>query len=162
MPKERRRSLREVGLSRSTSCDGSSKERKPKAPGICDELFQMAEHIGSTSEHGELRGGGERTSLKTCRVPQVTITPEGDACPREMRLEEFDQPNGTLCRKLSNSSISSTGSSTAFEESEDDILSDTETKSKGIVTLEQLVDTGEVCYLWQLSRSFPDTFLGSL
>ncbi|KAL2099101.1 hypothetical protein ACEWY4_005581 [Coilia grayii] len=150
MPKERRRSLREVGLSRSASCDGSAKERKAnlKAPGICDELFQMAEHIGSTSGHAELRGGVERTTLKTCRVPQVTITPEGDACPREMKLEDWDEANGTLCRKLSNSSISSTGSSTVFEESEDDILSDNETKSKGIVTLEQLVDSGEQTKPW--------------
>ncbi|MBN3298800.1 IP3KA kinase, partial [Amia calva] len=45
--------------------------------------------------------------------------------------------------------MSSTGSSSVLEESEDDILSDNETKSKGIVTLEPVEDTGIVsgdCY----------------
>lgn len=146
MPKERRRSLREVGLPRSGNCDGSNRERKanPKATEIGDELLPMAEQTGSTSGQEEFRGGDGRSTLRTCCVPQVTITPEGDACPREMKLEDWDEVNETLRRKLSNSSISSTGSSTVFEESEDDILSDNETKSRGIVTLEQLVDTGEV------------------
>ncbi|XP_012682232.1 inositol-trisphosphate 3-kinase A [Clupea harengus] len=150
MPKERRRSLREVGLPRSGNCDGSNRERKanPKATEIGDELLPMAEQTGSTSGQEEFRGGDGRSTLRTCCVPQVTITPEGDACPREMKLEDWDEVNETLRRKLSNSSISSTGSSTVFEESEDDILSDNETKSRGIVTLEQLVDTGEHTKPW--------------
>lgn len=83
------------------------------------------------------------------RVPQVTITPEGGGCSREMQQEDWeDVVDGPLRRKLSNSSISSTGSSAV--ESEDDLLSDNESKSKGIITLEHLVDTGEVsqgCYV---------------
>lgn len=77
------------------------------------------------------------------RVPQVTITPEGGGSSREMQQEDWDDVvEGPLRRKLSNSSISSTGSSAV--ESEDDLLSDNESKSKGIVTLEHLVDAGEV------------------
>lgn len=80
------------------------------------------------------------------RVPQVTITPEGGGSSREMQQEDWDDAvDGSLRRKLSNSSISSTGSSVV--ESEDDLLSDNESKSKGIVTLEHLVDTGEVSEL---------------
>uniref|UniRef100_A0A672RDF4 Kinase n=1 Tax=Sinocyclocheilus grahami TaxID=75366 RepID=A0A672RDF4_SINGR len=82
-------------------------------------------------------------------VPQVTITSDGDS--REITEEDLEEEvNGRLRRKLSNSSISSNGSSTAFDESEDDFLSDNETKSKGIVTLEHLgdsVDSGEVGYV---------------
>jgi len=81
-------------------------------------------------------------------VPQVTITSDGDS--REITEEDLEEEvNGRLRRKLSNSSISSNGSSTAFDESEDDILSDNETKSKGIVTLEHFgdsLDSGEVGY----------------
>lgn len=83
---------------------------------------------------------------RECLVPQVTITSDGNS--REITEEDLEEEvNGRLRRKLSNSSISSNGSSTAFDESEDDILSDNETKSKGIVTLEHLgdsVDSGEV------------------
>lgn len=80
-------------------------------------------------------------------MPQVTITSDGDS--REITEEDL-KDNGQLRRKLSNSSISSNGSSTGVDESEDDILSDNETKSKGIVTLEHLsdsVDSGEVGYV---------------
>ena len=74
-------------------------------------------------------------------VPQVTITPEGCGASRELQQGDWDEVvEGPLRRKLSNSSISSTSSSVA--ESEDDILSDGE--SKGIVTLEHLVESGEV------------------
>ncbi|XP_061599781.1 inositol-trisphosphate 3-kinase A [Cololabis saira] len=84
----------------------------------------------------------------SCRVPQVTITPEGGGCPREIRQEDWDDDavNGSLRRKMSSSSISSTGSSAV--ESEDDLLSDGE--SKGIVTLEQYVDAGESKSWWKL------------
>lgn len=74
------------------------------------------------------------------QVPQVTITPEGGGCSREIRQEDWDDAaDGKLRRNPSNSSISSTGSSAV--ESEDDLLSDNESKSKGIITLEHLVDT---------------------
>lgn len=76
-------------------------------------------------------------------VPQVTITPEGGGSSREIQQKDLeDVVEGPLCRHLSNSSISSTGSSAV--ESEDDLLSDNESKSKGIITLEHLADAGEV------------------
>lgn len=82
-------------------------------------------------------------------MPQVTITPEGGGSSREMQQEDWDKAvDGTLRRKLSSSSVSSTGSSVA--ESEDDLLSDTETASKGIVTLEHLQDAGDIKPWWKL------------
>lgn len=75
-------------------------------------------------------------------VPQVTITgaPEQDGSSRELPQEDWGRAvDEALRRKLSSSSISSTGSSAV--ESEDDLLSDSESsRSRGIVTLEQLGD----------------------
>lgn len=112
---------------------------------ICDDQAQMAEqYSGQAGFFCDGKPG------RGCLVPQVTITSDGDS--REISAEDLeeDEVNGRLRRKLSNSSISSNGSSTVFDESEDDILSDNETKSKGIVTLEHLgdsVDSGEVGYV---------------
>uniref|UniRef100_G3P1Y5 Kinase n=1 Tax=Gasterosteus aculeatus aculeatus TaxID=481459 RepID=G3P1Y5_GASAC len=93
--------------------------------------------------------GAPATVMDAPRVPQVTITPEGGGSPREMRQEDWDDAaEGTLRRKLSNSSMSSTGSSAV--ESEDDVLSDNESKSEGIITLEHLVDSGESKAWWKL------------
>lgn len=151
MPKERRRSLREAVLSRSSLiCDGSvrggggGRAENFSSTEICDDPSQMAEQY--SGQAGFLRDGKPG---RGCLVPQVTITSDGDS--REISAEDLeeDEVNGRLRRKLSNSSISSNGSSTAFDESEDDILSDNETKSKGIVTLEHFgdsVDSGEVGY----------------
>ncbi|XP_068608200.1 inositol-trisphosphate 3-kinase A [Brachionichthys hirsutus] len=73
-------------------------------------------------------------------VPQVTLTPDGCGTSRVVLQEDWEGArNGPLRRKLSNSSVSSTGSS-AGGESEDDLLSDSESKSKGLVTLEHLVE----------------------
>ncbi|XP_061824365.1 inositol-trisphosphate 3-kinase A isoform X2 [Nerophis lumbriciformis] len=84
------------------------------------------------------------------RVPQVTITPEGGGSSREMQQEDWGENpvDGALRRKLSTSSVSSTGSSAV--ESEDDLLSDSESKSRGIITLEHLADTGENKPWWKL------------
>ncbi|XP_061650802.1 inositol-trisphosphate 3-kinase A [Phyllopteryx taeniolatus] len=85
------------------------------------------------------------------RVPQVTITPDGGGLSREMQQQDWveaEKVDGSLRRKLSTSSVSSTGSSAV--ESEDDLLSDNENKSKGIITLEPLVDTGETKTWWKL------------
>nr|XP_061798029.1 inositol-trisphosphate 3-kinase A-like [Nerophis lumbriciformis] len=87
--------------------------------------------------------------METPRVPQVTITPDGSGFSRAMQQEDWGQGetgDGSLSRKLSTSSVSSTGSSAV--ESEDDLLSDNESKSKGIVTLEPLLDTGEQHKPW--------------
>ncbi|XP_077096014.1 inositol-trisphosphate 3-kinase A isoform X4 [Siphateles boraxobius] len=149
MPKQRRRSLREAVFSRSSPvCDGSGRgggggrARNFSSTEICYDQAQMAEQY--SGQAGFLCDGKPG---RGCLVPQVTITSDGDS--REITEEDLEEEvNGRLRRKLSNSSISSNGSSTAFDESEDDILSDNETKSKGIVTLEHLGDSGEQSNAW--------------
>lgn len=140
MPKEwRRKTSKEFGLSGTGINEGSRLERRAagKPNQICDELVQKAAQMSQSSEPGEL------PVMDARQVPQVTITPEGGGSSREMQQEDWDDAaESKLRRKLSNSSISSTGSSAV--ESEDDLLSDNESKSRGIITLEHLVDTGEV------------------
>lgn len=132
MPKERRRSLREAVACRASPLgDGVGKERL-----FSSEQPPMEEQSGAPEQSGPGRGA---------LVPQVTITAAADVPMEQTELDtDLDEVNGPLCRKLSNSSISSNGSSAGLEESEDDILSDNETKSKGIITLEHLGDAGEV------------------
>uniref|UniRef100_A0AAQ4PY55 Kinase n=1 Tax=Gasterosteus aculeatus aculeatus TaxID=481459 RepID=A0AAQ4PY55_GASAC len=117
--------------------------------------FRLVSSIAIQKKSGSERGTAEDNALSPAtvmdapRVPQVTITPEGGGSPREMRQEDWDDAaEGTLRRKLSNSSMSSTGSSAV--ESEDDVLSDNESKSEGIITLEHLVDSGESKAWWKL------------
>lgn len=106
-----------------------------KASEAADDLIQKAARSVPPSARAA------PPAMDASRVPQVTITAEGGCSSREVKHDDWDDAvDGTLRRKLSNSSISSTGSSTV--ESEDDLLSDTE--SNGIITLEPLVDTGEV------------------
>ncbi|XP_071354143.1 inositol-trisphosphate 3-kinase A [Trachinotus anak] len=144
MPKEcRRKTSKDFGLSGIN--EGSRLERRSagNSSQICDELLQKAAQIAPTS------ATAVPTVMDVRRVPQVTITPEGGGCSREMRQEDWDDAvDSTLRRKLSNSSISSTGSSAV--ESEDDLLSDNESRSKGIITLEHLADTGESKPWWKL------------
>ncbi|KAK5916820.1 hypothetical protein CgunFtcFv8_011765 [Champsocephalus gunnari] len=146
MPKEcRRKSSKDFGLSGTVFTEGSRLERRVagKAPQICDDLVQRAAQITESSS------ARAPAVMDSPRVPQVTITPEGGGSSREMQQEDWDDAvDGTLRRKLSNSSISSTGSS--LVESEDDILSDNESKSKGIITLEHLGDSGESKPWWKL------------
>ncbi|XP_062296142.1 inositol-trisphosphate 3-kinase A [Scomber scombrus] len=147
MPKEcRRKTSKDLGLPGTVvNIEGSRLERRPagKSTKICDELIEKAAQLAPSS------ASGAPTVMDERRVPQVTITPEGGGSSREMQQEDWDDAvDGSLRRKLSNSSISSTGSSVV--ESEDDLLSDNESKSKGIVTLEHLVDTGESKPWWKL------------
>ncbi|KAM6968968.1 inositol-trisphosphate 3-kinase A [Tautogolabrus adspersus] len=144
MPKEcRRKSSKDFGLSGTALNEGSRSERRPAGKPACDDLVQKAAQITASS------ATEAPPVMDSRRVPQVTITPEGCGSSREMKQEDWEDPvDGTLRRKLSNSSISSTGSSVA--ESEDDLLSDNESKSKGIITLEPLVDTGESKPWWKL------------
>ncbi|XP_006786281.1 inositol-trisphosphate 3-kinase A [Neolamprologus brichardi] len=148
MPKEcRRKSSKDFGFSVSGINEASRLERRvaAKSSQICDELIETAVQIAPSS--------GPPIVMDAPRVPQVTITPEGEGCSREMQQEDWDRAvDGTLRRKLSNSSISSTGSSAV--ESEDDLLSDNESKSKGIVTLEHLVDPGESKPPWWKLKTF--------
>jgi len=147
MPKEcRRKTSKDLGLpGTGINNEGSRLERRPagKSTKICDELIHKAAQVAPSS------ASGAPTVMDARRVPQVTITPEGGGSSREMQQEDWDDAvDGSLRRKLSNSSISSTGSSVV--ESEDDLLSDNESKSKGIITLEHLVDTGESKPWWKL------------
>ncbi|KAM7403112.1 hypothetical protein PAMA_003840 [Pampus argenteus] len=137
MPKEcRRKTPKDPGLPGAAANERLS---AGKSTQICDELIQKVAEVTS----------GAPTVMDARRVPQVTITPEGGGSSREMQQEDWDDAvEGSLRRKLSNSSISSTGSSVV--ESEDDLLSDNESKSKGIITLEHLVDTGESKPWWKL------------
>ncbi|XP_029531005.1 inositol-trisphosphate 3-kinase A-like isoform X1 [Oncorhynchus nerka] len=150
MPKERekrRKTSKEAGLSGAGIGEGFCKERRTscKASENCDELCQMTEvrlpevnAVLAQSSMMEVRG-----------VPQVTITPDG-GCSQEMEQEDWADVDGPLRRNMSNSSISSTGSSI---ESEDDILSDNEKKSKGNITLEHLCEhTGESIPWWTLKN----------
>lgn len=141
MPKEcRRQTSKDVGLSGTAQDERSRSERGTagRLSKTCDDRIPNVAQIFPSS-------ATEPPSVMDApSVPQVTITPEGGGSSREMQQEDWGDVSdaGILRRKLSNSSISSTGSSAV--ESEDDLLSDNESKSKGIVTLEHLVDTGEV------------------
>lgn len=133
MPKEsRRKSSHDYGLSRTGANEGGRSERRA-------QTVKQAAH--GYDERALKAAPAPLAVMDASRVPQVTITPEGGGSSREILQEDWDAVGNSLSRKLSNSSISSTGSSAV--ESEDDLLSDNESKSKGIVTLEQL-DGGEV------------------
>ncbi|KAJ7988946.1 hypothetical protein DPEC_G00314460 [Dallia pectoralis] len=138
MPKERekrRKSSKQAGLS-----DGFGKDRRTcrKGSEVHDDFCPCPGVTGHSA-----------TRMEAHTVPQVTITPDGGSS-REIQQEDWAQEvNGPLRRKMSSSSISSTGSSVVHEESEDDLLSDSETKSKGNITLEHLCeDTGEHSKPW--------------
>ncbi|XP_015285010.1 PREDICTED: inositol-trisphosphate 3-kinase A [Gekko japonicus] len=81
-------------------------------------------------------------------IPQLTVTPEedGEEAQRSPAGVPQAEPDGAWLttdssRRLSTSSLSSTGSSSLFEDSEDDLLSDTEGRSQGIVHLEHGEET---------------------
>lgn len=86
-------------------------------------------------------------------IPRLTVTAEeseeaqGSPQARPARPEGGGLRTGSSLhlqsRRLSNSSISSTGSSSLLEDSEDDVLSDTECRSQGIVHLEHGEDTSQ-------------------
>ncbi|XP_029972747.1 inositol-trisphosphate 3-kinase A isoform X2 [Salarias fasciatus] len=145
MPKEcRRRTSKDLGLPGTGLGEGCRPERRAAGKQTCEEL----ELLHSAAERAQ-PSGAAAAAMDAPRVPQVTITPEGGGSSREMQQEDWgDAVDGTLRRKLSNSSISSTGSSVA--ESEDDLLSDTESRSKGLVTLEHLLDAGDIKPWWKL------------
>ncbi|XP_032649777.1 inositol-trisphosphate 3-kinase A isoform X2 [Chelonoidis abingdonii] len=87
-------------------------------------------------------------------IPQLTVTPEeSEEAQGSPKGSPPDPESGWLgtgsslhllqSRRLSNSSLSSTGSSSVLEDSEDDLLSDTEGRSQGIVHLEHGEDTNQ-------------------
>ncbi|KAJ8353584.1 hypothetical protein SKAU_G00211510 [Synaphobranchus kaupii] len=156
MPKERRRS-REVGQ----LCAAKDRKASRKSTEICNGIALMTDQVISAGSESKLKSKEELGDTRLRRVPHVTITPEGGGCPREMQEEDWDDVTCPLRRKLSNSSLSSTGSSTVLEESEDDILSDNENKSKGIVTLEHAEDTGTMRPWWKLKTIVHWPFVSS-
>ncbi|XP_044292375.1 inositol-trisphosphate 3-kinase A [Varanus komodoensis] len=88
-------------------------------------------------------------------IPQLTVTAEEDGQEAQRSPVGLPraEPDGAWLttesslhllqssRRLSTSSLSSTGSSSPFEDSEDDLLSDTEGRSQGIVHLEHGEET---------------------
>lgn len=86
-------------------------------------------------------------------IPQLTVTAEEPdvppASPRPPESEGGWRPTVGSShlqqpRRLSTSSLSSTGSSSLPEDSEDDLLSDSESRSRGNVQLEASEDSGQV------------------
>ncbi|XP_032085242.1 inositol-trisphosphate 3-kinase A isoform X2 [Thamnophis elegans] len=96
-----------------------------------------------------------RNGVLQAVIPQLTVTSEEDGgeAQRSPAMLPSTEPNGAWLttdsslhllqssRRLSTSSLSSTGSSSLFEDSEDDLLSDTEGRSQGIVHLEHGEET---------------------
>ncbi|KAK2103772.1 hypothetical protein P7K49_017628 [Saguinus oedipus] len=85
-------------------------------------------------------------------IPQLTVTAEEpDVPPTSPGPPERERdclPAGGSShlqqpRRLSTSSVSSTGSSSLLEDSEDDLLSDSESRSRGNVQLEASEDVGQ-------------------
>lgn len=106
---------------------------------------------GAKRRGGQVPNGLPRASPAPV-IPQLTVTaeepdvpqaspgppePEGDCLPAGD--SHLQQP-----RRLSTSSLSSTGSSSLLEDSEDDLLSDSESRSRGNVQLETSEDVVQV------------------
>ncbi|XP_037756373.1 inositol-trisphosphate 3-kinase A isoform X2 [Chelonia mydas] len=100
------------------------------------------------------RSCSPRNGLLPPVIPQLTVTPEeSEEAQGSPKGPPTDPESGWLgtgsslhllqSRRLSNSSLSSTGSSSVFEDSEDDLLSDTEGRSQGIVQLEHGEDINQ-------------------
>lgn len=87
-------------------------------------------------------------------IPRLTVTAEESEEAQGSPQAQPPHPEGgwlrtdsslhLQSRRLSTSSLSSTGSSSLLEDSEDDVLSDTEGRSQGIVHLEHGEDTNQV------------------
>lgn len=87
-------------------------------------------------------------------IPRLTVTaeeseeaqgsPQAQPPHPESGWLRTDSSLHLQSRRLSTSSLSSTGSSSLLEDSEDDVLSDTEGRSQGIVHLEHGEDTNQV------------------
>ncbi|XP_018582778.2 inositol-trisphosphate 3-kinase A isoform X1 [Scleropages formosus] len=131
MPKDRRRASREVA-------HGETAPPRERRSARWATDMMMCNVVDPAPEKAKAQEGA--LSCHQGCVPQVTITPEGGGGSQEIPEEEWAKVQTPLSRKLSSSSVSSTGSSATHEESEDDVLSDTENRSKGIVTLEAAED----------------------
>ncbi|XP_073204809.1 inositol-trisphosphate 3-kinase A isoform X1 [Lepidochelys kempii] len=112
------------------------------------------------------RSCSPRNGLLPPVIPQLTVTPEESeeaqgspqgppADPESCWLGTGSSLHLLQSRRLSNSSLSSTGSSSVLEDSEDDLLSDTEGRSQGIVQLEHGEDTNQGLLIQHDSDSLP-------
>lgn len=101
-------------------------------------------------------GNSQGSHAQSMAIPQVTITPEEQDSSLELQQEDCGLTgDGALPRTRSCSSMSSI-------ESEDDLLSDNESKSRGIVTLEPLGGPVEVKSWWKLKTIVHWPFRGAL
>ncbi|XP_027562355.1 inositol-trisphosphate 3-kinase A isoform X1 [Neopelma chrysocephalum] len=101
-------------------------------------------------------------------IPRLTVTAEESEETQGSPQARPPQPEGgwlrtgsslhLQSRRLSNSSLSSTGSSSLLEDSEDDVLSDTECRSQGIVHLEHSEDTSQSPVSDVQNKIFPSTY----
>ncbi|XP_013368056.1 PREDICTED: inositol-trisphosphate 3-kinase A [Chinchilla lanigera] len=114
---------------------------------------------GAKRRGGQVPNGLPRAAPAPA-IPQLTVTAEEpDAPPASPGPPE---PEGRWLpaagahlqqpRRLSTSSLSSTGSSSLLEDSEDDLLSDNESRSRGNVQLEASEDAGQKSH-WQKIRT---------
>ncbi|XP_004481563.1 inositol-trisphosphate 3-kinase A [Dasypus novemcinctus] len=115
---------------------------------------------GAKRRGGQVPNGLPRASPAPV-IPQLTVTAEepdvppaspGPPEPKGGWLPAGGSSHLQQPRRLSTSSLSSTGSSSVPEDSEDDLLSDSESRSRGNVQLEAGEDAGQKSH-WQKIRT---------
>ncbi|XP_023568627.1 inositol-trisphosphate 3-kinase A isoform X2 [Octodon degus] len=114
---------------------------------------------GAKRRGGQVPNGLPRAAPAPA-IPQLTVTAEEPEAPPASPGPP--EPEGRWLpaagahlqqpRRLSTSSLSSTGSSSLLEDSEDDLLSDSESRSRGNVQLEAGEDAGQKSH-WQKIRT---------
>ncbi|KAM9293890.1 inositol-trisphosphate 3-kinase A-like [Gastrophryne carolinensis] len=122
-------------------------EARCSAEQSCRQEPGRRRRLGSGSWHGsngEVTEEPRRASWQGHVIPQLMVTSSEEPPPSPLDLPTWGgmKTEGLLKladRRLSvsNTSLSSTGSSSALEDSEDDLLSDSENRSQGNVDLEQ-------------------------
>ncbi|XP_078089357.1 inositol-trisphosphate 3-kinase B-like [Mustelus asterias] len=130
-----------------TMSEVSRMKRNCSSPQAQQDRFSMLE-LSSAANTSASAAGEPLGESSVCRlelepalhilpnVPQLTITSDEGTTQDSLELELDSDMK--VCRKLSNSSLSSTGSS-LFEESEDDFLTDTEIHVKDRVEQEDMI-----------------------
>ncbi|XP_067895711.1 inositol-trisphosphate 3-kinase A [Heterodontus francisci] len=134
----------------------TSRTKKNCSPQAQQDRFSMVElssaantSANPSSKQGEnsvcrlraSRGELDRVELEPRlhllpNVPQLTVTSDEGTTQDSLEMDLDPNSNIKVCRKLSSSSLSSTGSS-LFEESEDDLLADSDNHIKGHGDMEQ-------------------------
>ncbi|XP_042311407.1 inositol-trisphosphate 3-kinase A [Sceloporus undulatus] len=160
----------------SSLAEGSSPEpgrAKRLSVGELRSFFEArcASSAGGPPEPAKKEAARPRNGVLPPVIPQLTITPEEEeeeGAGGEARRSPGAAPEGggwlstegslqllqsCSSRRLSTSSLSSTGSSSLFEDSEDDLLSDTEGRSQGIVHLEHGEEESHQKKAWQTIKT---------